>query len=128
VKILCTICRETFPSIESFMDHRLSMHLPLKRAPERLESAAATFRGRNATYGDTYNSIGGVLLAFFQDGLLLTKEGDFRRFSTFLQCVNKLHRYAATFVDGGHLDSAHDLIVYAAMLEEQTQPKKETNS
>jgi hypothetical protein len=34
--------------------------------------------------------------------------------------MGKVTRYAAQFENGGHLDSAHDACVYAAMLEELT--------
>jgi hypothetical protein len=37
-----------------------------------------------------------------------------------VKCLGKLQRYAHNFSNGGHQDSARDLQVYAAMLEEHT--------
>ena len=45
----------------------------------------------------------------------------FNRLGVFVQCISKVARYASSLPKGGHLDSAHDLMVYAAMLEEVTK-------
>jgi hypothetical protein len=91
------------------------------RAPDLLESGAATFRSRNAIYGDTYLNIGYSLVGMFPDGVHLDSIADFNRFATFLAALSKLQRYAAQLSNGGHVDSAHDLMVYGAMLEELTK-------
>jgi hypothetical protein len=96
---------------------------PAPRAPDLLDAAAKTFRERNAIYGDTYLNFGIAAAACFPDGLVV-KPGDtraFNRLGLFVQCLGKLMRYGANIETGGHQDSAHDLCVYAAMLEEVTE-------
>lgn len=93
------------------------------RAPENLEAGAKTFRERNAIYGDNYLEFGKVCSAMFPNGLHIGA-GDHKSFSRlgiFIQCISKLTRYAGNLEPGGHQDSAHDLMVYAAMLEEVTE-------
>jgi hypothetical protein len=93
-----------------------------ERAPEILEAGADTFRDRNAVYGDTYLQVGGILQAFFPDGLpSLESKADWNRFALWLAALLKLQRYANNFANGGHRDSAHDAMVYSAMLEEVTK-------
>jgi len=94
---------------------------PARRAPDMLDAGAATFRERNATYGDTYLDFGKAAAALFPNGLALKTVDDFNRMGIFTQCLGKLARYAANLSEGGHQDSAHDLMVYAAMLEEVTK-------
>lgn len=91
-------------------------------APEYLDAAAATFRERNALYGNNYQREGAALLALFPEGgipAIKTPE-DANRLHVFVAAVTKLQRYAHNWTRGGHADSAHDLQVYAAMLEEFT--------
>lgn len=98
-----------------------------KRAPDCLESGAATFRQRNALYGDNYLSFGKVMAGLFPDGLQIAA-GDidaFNRLGIYIQCVSKISRYALNLPAGGHTDSAHDLMVYAAMLEEVTRDERQ---
>lgn len=90
------------------------------RAPELLRAGADTFAERNAIYGDTYLNIGDGLASMLPKGVHLNTPAEFNRFVNFIQCVGKLYRYAAQMDTGGHVDSAHDLMVYAAMLEETT--------
>jgi hypothetical protein len=93
-----------------------------RRAPEILEEGAATFRVRNAAYGDTYLQLGAILQAFFPDGLPdLKTADDWNRFSLWLAALLKLQRYSNNLHRGGHKDSAHDAMVYSAMLEEVTK-------
>ena len=91
-------------------------------APDNLEAGAATFRERNKIYGNNYLLFGDLCCALFPDGLHIDA-GDrdaFNRLGIFVQCAAKLSRYAPNLAAGGHEDSAHDLMVYAAMLEEVT--------
>jgi hypothetical protein len=93
------------------------------RAPlpsDLLRQAAKTFEERNATYGDAYKRFGALAAALFPDGLQLKGEAEFGRFAVLLWSLSKLQRYAAQFATGGHADSARDLAVYAAMLQELT--------
>lgn len=89
-------------------------------APRRLEAAAATFRQRNALYGDNWLHFGVAMKGIFPDGLRCDTVDDWNRLGIIVQCVAKLTRYGIQFAAGGHLDSAHDMCVYAAMLEELT--------
>lgn len=88
--------------------------------PEMLRAAASTYEERNKLYGDNYKNFGKVMEAMFPDGLMLAGANDWNRFGIFVQMVSKMTRYAVNLSKGGHKDSAHDLAVYAAMLEELT--------
>lgn len=90
--------------------------------PHMLRGAAATFEQRNAVYGSAYTRTGALLLALFPEGGIpaVRSERDAAQLAALLMCAMKLQRYAVNFGNGGHRDSAHDLIVYAAILEEQT--------
>ena len=93
-------------------------------ALDNLKDAAMTFSLRNAEYASNYQRQGAVLLALFPDGIIpaIRTEAEANRLHVFVACVTKLQRYAHNWERGGHTDSAKDLIVYAAMLEEFTAP------
>lgn len=91
-----------------------------KSVPELLRACATTYEERNKLYGDNYKKFGRVMEAMFPNGLTLNTTQDFNRYGIFVQCASKLMRYAENLNKGGHQDSAHDLSVYAAMLEELT--------
>jgi hypothetical protein len=103
--------------------YKSPVETPRRRAPDLLEAGASTFRERNAVYGDNYLQWGAICAAMFPDGITIpaSDEQAFNRLGVFVQCLHKLTRYASTFNAGGHQDSAHDLMVYAAMLEELTK-------
>jgi hypothetical protein len=88
--------------------------------PDLLEAAAKTYRERNAVYGDNHDRLGAMLAASFPRGLKLESTHDHERFALFSLILVKLSRYAVAWENGGHKDSIHDVIVYAAMLEERT--------
>jgi hypothetical protein len=92
-----------------------------RNAPDILAKAAETFRERNALYGNNYVQFGPIAAAMFPEGLTLKSAEDFARFGVFVQALSKFTRYAANLQDGGHRDSAHDMAVYGAMLEELTR-------
>lgn len=94
--------------------------------PDNLRNAANTYEERNKLYGDNYKNFGNVMEAMFPEGLLLNEADDWNRFGVFTQIVSKLTRYAVNLTDGGHTDSAHDMVVYSAMLEELTDQKDNT--
>ncbi len=91
--------------------------------PRILSEAQHTFLSRNAEYGGNYRRMGALILALFPEGgvppVRTPEEGN--RLNLLIDCLGKLQRYAHAFHKGGHKDSAHDLIVYAAMLEEMTK-------
>lgn len=86
--------------------------------PDIMAEAAETFRQRNALYGDSYKHFHEHMMTLFPDGLTLKTADEWRRFGILFYAIGKLVRYANNFADGGHVDSAHDLGVYAFMLEE----------
>lgn len=96
---------------------------PAVRAPDHLERGAATFRERNAIYGDTYLLFGEAMRAAFPNGVHIEADDveGMNRLGIYVQCLGKLLRYGPNLAKGGHADSAHDLMVYGAMLQEVTK-------
>jgi len=92
---------------------KVAQRLPV---PEILEGMAATFRERNAVYGDNYKMVGKVMQALFPDGppRLLVAE-DYDVWHLFELKIVKLTRFAISGLT--HVDSIHDDAVYAAMIE-----------
>lgn len=86
--------------------------------PELMAEAAKTFRQRNALYGDSYKHFHEHMMTLFPEGLTLKTADEWSRFGILFYAIGKLVRYANNFSTGGHVDSAHDLGVYAFMLEE----------
>lgn len=91
---------------------------------KNLQDALETFEEKSREYGDGYQVMPKTLIAMFPQGVELESEDDFSRFASLLMCTTKLTRYASTFHNGGHKDSAHDLITYAAFLEAKTDGKR----
>lgn len=89
--------------------------------PTILRQCAATFEERAKTYGPSYLQFGPLCSALFPNGIQLETEEDFIKFGIFTQCASKLLRYAGSEMT--HVDSAHDLSVYAAMLEAVTDDR-----
>lgn len=96
----------------------------VRSVPGILRDGADTFQERNATYGDSYKSHGNILAAIFPDGLMVKTADDWNRIMIFNNIIGKMNRYSASFESGGHIDSAHDSMVYSAMLEELTRAAK----
>lgn len=91
----------------------------VQNAADILEEGAATYRQRNAQYGNSYKEFGHILKALFPKGVPnLPDVADNNRLMVFLQIVGKVHRYANNFTRGGHEDSLIDISVYSAMLAE----------
>ena len=88
-----------------------------RHAGEILSAAAVTFEARKGTYKDNFIRLGASLAQLFPDGLTLKTPEDFVRFHLFALQQTKMSRYATNFEQGGHQDSIHDSIVYAALLE-----------
>jgi hypothetical protein len=87
--------------------------------PAILRAMARTFEERNKLYGPAYIRFGKVAAALWPSGLTINSPEDFARHGVIIQVLNKLLRYTAK--TEGHKDSAHDLAVYAAMLESITE-------
>jgi len=92
-----------------------------KTVPEILRECAATYEERNKLYGDNYKHFGKVMAGCFPNGITLKTEDDWVRMGLLIQVTSKITRYAQNLETGGHKDSAHDTIVYAAMLEEMSK-------
>lgn len=91
-----------------------------------LNAMAETFKERNAEYGSNYNAVGEIMVSLFPKGILLKTSEDFVKFHFIDWIVGKLTRFGRT--DMKHIDSLHDMAVYAAMLEDLIiQLEKEEN-
>jgi hypothetical protein len=84
---------------------------------------AATYRDRNATYGNNCTKVGQILAILYPDGMQLKTADDFTRWHLVDWMVGKLTRFSC----GNHLDSIHDLAVYAAMVEGWLKHEKRSN-
>ena len=91
-----------------------------------LLEGAVLFEERNFLYKDNYHNFGKLLLLLFRNQTIpqIKSSGDAARLNVMINCLCKLQRYGYNFDTGGHEDSAKDLKVYAAMLEEITMEKK----
>jgi len=90
-----------------------------KTVPELLRAGAATYEERQKSYGDNYKHFGTVMSGLFPNGLTIKSKTAWDRLGLIQNCVYKLGRYCND-IEKGHPDSAHDMSVYAAMLEEMT--------
>jgi len=89
-----------------------------------LAEMAETFRTRGLVYGDNWKRIGAVLhaLAGGKPVTISTPE-EWLRWSLHMLMVTKITRLATTDLE--HIDSAHDLAVYSAMLEAVQHEQKD---
>lgn len=92
-----------------------------KTVPELLRDGAAVYEERNAAYGNNYKEFGTIMCAMFPDGLPPMSEAEWNRFGVWMMILTKVHRYVASMRTGGHMDTANDIKVYGAMLEELTR-------
>jgi len=74
-----------------------------------------TFKERNKIYGDNWKRIGCVLEALFPDGVTIKTAKEHNRYHLFMMIMVKITRLSTTNIN--HIDSAHDIAVYSAMLE-----------
>jgi hypothetical protein len=118
-RVGCTRCDSSWDDI-SLID-RDCVSSKGKTPAHYLRDAAGLFESRNAVYGSNYQHFGETLLALFGGKIpeVRTPE-DAQRLDEIISCLGKLQRYAFNFTKGGHVDSADDLMVYAAMLREHT--------
>ena len=96
------------------------------KATDCMEKALATFKERNVQYGDSYTRHGEVMHKLFPTPLVLKGDGvdAFNRLGVLNMIVSKLVRYCQNF-NSPHIDSIHDLGVYAFILEELDTNLKE---
>lgn len=94
--------------------------MPRRKTIEaNLARAVKTRASRKKVYKNTHVRHGAVMAALYPKGVTLRSPEEFARFGVVNMIVSKVCRYTARGI-AGHPDSAHDLIVYAAMLEELT--------
>lgn len=84
--------------------------------PEILHKAADLFEERNAIYKSGYKDHASMLFQMIGP-VQIESVNDMERILRVSACVGKLTRYAKNIKEG-HPDSARDLVVYAAMLQE----------
>jgi len=99
------------------MSGKISVKMSEKKAPDFLEVGAETYRDRNLAYGDSYHKFGKVMRILFPCGLTIDGSMNWNRLGVLTQIVSKLCRYSNDWVHP-HSDSAHDIMVYASMLQE----------
>lgn len=83
-------------------------------AADVMDEMAATFRERNAVYGDNYKMVGPIMNVLFPDGVP-PEVLHSHQFHLFELKIVKLSRFAISGLQ--HLDSIHDDGVYSAMIE-----------
>jgi len=86
-----------------------------------LQNAVDTFAARGSIYRDNHQRAGATLAALFPQGVTINSQDDHERFALMMLLIVKLTRYAVEWGNGGHKDSIHDTMVYAAMLEARTK-------
>ena len=88
--------------------------MSIQRTPEILANMAATFRERNAVYKDCTGVVAAMTAALWPHGVDADTVGR-PEYMSLLMIVNKIARFVAS--DLTHVDSVHDIAVYAAMIE-----------
>jgi len=96
----------------------------VKAITEILERADELQIERGKQYGNAHLTVGKLFAALFPHGVELRTEQDFAMFSTISNITMKLNRFCRNFEEGGHEDSAIDIINYAAILVYRTEKLK----
>lgn len=91
-----------------------------RTAADILTLGGETFRERNSNYRDNAVQVGQVMQVLFPNGVTLKTQADHHFYHLFELMVVKLTRFANS--DLKHIDSIHDLMVYAAMCENVIEP------
>jgi hypothetical protein len=102
--------------------------MELSEIEKTLKGGIETLMGRRMQYGDKYGDVykqfGPVMMALFPQGIHIDTNDmaitSATKLGVIVQIVTKLMRYCASLDEGGHKDSAHDLMNYSAMLESIT--------
>lgn len=87
-----------------------------------LQEMADTFRERNAVYGNNYQRVAPIIKILWPNGLPKDMVTDNDTWHLFELIVVKLTRFAQS--DLTHVDSIHDMAVYAAMIETEIRRNK----
>lgn len=93
----------------------------IRNPADILRDGADQFAAKDRLYGSSYKSVGQLMAVLFPSGLTVSDAKSWNRLCILIQIVGKFHRYSANLSTGGHEDSAHDMMVYSAMLKEVTE-------
>lgn len=129
----CSKCKRD----EEIAKRKLSKQTAALGVPDILEGMAATFRERNAVYGDNWKMVGELMDVMFPQGIGVTTHAkslkataipgillsDYDVWHLFELMIVKLSRFAISGLT--HEDSVHDLAVYAAMIEAILKQRRE---
>lgn len=86
-----------------------------------MEGNLKTYRERGKTYKNGHEVHAQILQLLLPDGFSFNDPRKSTQFVLLNMCITKLVRYGMVLNDQhGHVDSAHDLSVYATMLESYT--------
>jgi hypothetical protein len=99
--------------------HAVPPHEAIVRLETILDGMKRTAQERHEVYGDSFLTFGKIAAALWPNGLAVGTEEEFARLGVLVQILSKLCRYSAT--PQGHIDSAHDMAVYSAILELLTE-------
>lgn len=88
-----------------------------------LEACIQTWDERNQVYRENWRNVGPALAALYPDGVCLTTASDHGKYQLATMILAKLSRFACS--GHTHRDSAHDIAVYAAMLESLVAAEEE---
>lgn len=84
-----------------------------------LAAGAETFIKKSSEYGNSVRQYGDVMTALFPEGVTLDTPQAWTHMGVFQQVVHKVCRAANTMVAGQpSVDSAHDMMVYSAILQD----------
>jgi len=95
----------------------------MKTPADILAEMATTYRERNAMYCDNYKLVGPVMMALFPEGVALRTAEQITLWHLFELIVVKMTRFGVSNLT--HVDSIHDIAIYAAMIEGLLQERKE---
>ena len=117
-KVLMDAADQTAERIRQTLDRQTDRLLSAQpdecTAAEILALSAETYRERNKVYGDNFKNVAPVMREMFPKGIL-SEVTLSEHFHLFELLVVKLTRFANSGLT--HVDSIHDAVVYAAMIE-----------
>jgi len=82
---------------------------------EVFKEMAATFEERGAVYKDDYVDFAKLLTVLFPGGPTIKSEMEWIKFDFLCRILSKVTRFTQSGMT--HIDSTHDIAIYAAMLE-----------
>lgn len=83
---------------------------------------------RGKVYDRSFNQTGLIYKALLPNGIELNTAEDMALFAALGNVIMKLNRFCANIHDGGHDDSAVDLVNYAAILVHRSRAAKRVHA